>query len=136
VTIQRIPVGAQSVVWIGPGLLDEAAKYLESPSGRFFLFSCANAGAAADAVRRALAGRLLACDGGSRELGCGTRGGFLQRRWLACCSFILHGAGVGLRRRGNLELRSAAALMRFVPHALICPKPPSALRALEDETHQ
>ena len=58
-TIQRIPVGAQSVVWIGPDLLDEAAKYLESPSGRFFLFSCANAGAAADTVRRALAGRLL-----------------------------------------------------------------------------
>lgn len=57
--VQRIPAGAQSVVWIGPGLLGEAAKYLESPSGRFVLFSSGNARAAADAVRGALAGRIL-----------------------------------------------------------------------------
>ncbi len=58
-TIERIPVGSDSTVWIGRGLLGDAAKYLHSPSGRFVLFSAANAGAAADAVRHALAGRLF-----------------------------------------------------------------------------
>lgn len=58
-TIQRIPVGTDSTVFLGAGLLPDAAKYLESPSGRFLLFASPNAGAAASAVRRALAGRVL-----------------------------------------------------------------------------
>lgn len=58
-TVQRIPAGAQSVVWLGPGLLGDAAKYLESPSGRFVLFSSGNARGAAGAVRGALAGRIF-----------------------------------------------------------------------------
>ena len=58
-TIERIPVGRDSVVHIGPGLLASAGDYLTSPSGRFVLFASPNAGAAAEAVRRALVGRLL-----------------------------------------------------------------------------
>jgi 3-dehydroquinate synthetase len=60
---RRIAVGsgdAASVVWIGAGLLSDAARYLVSPSGRFLLVSSAGARAPADGIRRALAGRILA----------------------------------------------------------------------------
>jgi 3-dehydroquinate synthase len=59
---RRIAVGsgdAASVLWIGAGLLADAARYLVSPSGRFLLVSSAGAREPADAVRRALAGRIL-----------------------------------------------------------------------------
>jgi 3-dehydroquinate synthase len=59
VTVERIAVGTDSTVYLGEGLLENAGRYLESPSGRFVLFSAAHARSAADAVRRALAGRLL-----------------------------------------------------------------------------
>lgn len=58
--IERIPVGSDSTVFLGSGLLVDAAKYLESPSGRFVLISSGNAAEAAGAIRRALAGRLFA----------------------------------------------------------------------------
>lgn len=58
-TAERIPVGADSVVSLGSGLLADAAKHLESPSGRFLLFSSPNARGAAAALRRALSVRLL-----------------------------------------------------------------------------
>lgn len=58
-SIERIPVGSDSTVFIGAGLLADASAYLTSPSGRFLLFSSPNAGAAASSVRQALAGRLL-----------------------------------------------------------------------------
>src|SRR5207253_2779930 len=51
---------AASAVWIGRGLLDDAGSLLVSPSGRFVLVSSGNAGQPAEAVRRSLAGRLLA----------------------------------------------------------------------------
>ena len=60
---RRIAVGsgdAASVLWIGAGLLAEAAGYLVSPSGRFLLVSSAGARGPADGIRRALAGRILA----------------------------------------------------------------------------
>ncbi|HEV2063699.1 MAG TPA: 3-dehydroquinate synthase family protein [Thermoanaerobaculia bacterium] len=59
-SVERIPVGSDSTVFLGAGLLADAATYLESPSGRFVLISSRNAGEAAGAIRRALAGRLLA----------------------------------------------------------------------------
>ncbi len=58
--IERIPVGSDSTVFLGAGLLSDAAKYLESPSGRFVLISAGNASGAAGAIRRALGARLLA----------------------------------------------------------------------------
>jgi 3-dehydroquinate synthase len=69
-TIQRIPVGSESTVLIGPALLSDAARHLQSPSGRFLLFASPNASAAAAAVRRALSGRLLVdetCDDREEE---------------------------------------------------------------------
>ena len=62
-TPERIPIrvgAAESVVWVGSGLLDEAASRLESPSGRYVLVSSAGSGATADRIRSALSGRLLA----------------------------------------------------------------------------
>jgi len=59
---ERIPIGggpAESTAWVGSGLLQDAARYLLSASGRFLLVSPPSARAAADAIRRALAGRLL-----------------------------------------------------------------------------
>jgi 3-dehydroquinate synthase len=58
-TVERIPVGTDSTVYLGPELLSNAAEYLVSPSGRFLLFSSPNAGATASAIRRALGSRLL-----------------------------------------------------------------------------
>ncbi|MDQ5858553.1 MAG: 3-dehydroquinate synthase, partial [Acidobacteriota bacterium] len=62
-TAERIPirVGAtESVVWVGSGLLDDAASRLVSPSGRYVLVSSAGSRATADRVRGALSGSLLA----------------------------------------------------------------------------
>ena len=62
-TPERIPirVGAtESVVWVGSGLLDDAASRLESPSGRYVLVSSAGSRATADRIRNALSGKLLA----------------------------------------------------------------------------
>lgn len=58
--VERIAVGPDSAVFIGAGLLADAATYLESPSGRFVLISSVNAGEAAGAIRRALKDRLIA----------------------------------------------------------------------------
>jgi 3-dehydroquinate synthase len=63
VTPERIPVrsgAAESVVWVGSGLLEAAATHLESPSGRFLLVSAKGSRAAADRIRAALSGSLLA----------------------------------------------------------------------------
>jgi 3-dehydroquinate synthetase len=63
VTPERIPIrsgAAESVVWVGSELLDEAAARLVSPSGRFVLVSSEGARATADRIRGALSGRLLA----------------------------------------------------------------------------
>jgi 3-dehydroquinate synthase len=54
------PSAADTRIWIAPGLLEEAGQRLFSPSGRFVLVSCLAAREPADAVRRCLAGRLLA----------------------------------------------------------------------------
>jgi 3-dehydroquinate synthase len=59
---RRIAVGsgdAASVLWIGAGLLSEAARYLVSPSGRFLLVSSRGAREPAGRIRQALAGRIL-----------------------------------------------------------------------------
>ena len=59
---ERIPVGggpSESTAWVGSGLLRDAGDYLVSPSGRFLLVSAPSAAAAAEPIRRALAGRLL-----------------------------------------------------------------------------
>ncbi|MDQ2870428.1 MAG: 3-dehydroquinate synthase [Acidobacteriota bacterium] len=60
--LRHIPAGSGNVstdLWIGPGLLDAAASRLVSPSGRFLLVTSAGPRAAAQRIRRALAGRLL-----------------------------------------------------------------------------
>src|SRR5439155_27231072 len=60
---RRIAIGsgdAAGLLWIGPGLISEASRYLVSPSGRFLLVSSAGARGPADGIRRALAGRILA----------------------------------------------------------------------------
>lgn len=54
------PRSAQTQIWIGPGLLEEAGRRLFSPSGRFLLVSPPPARLAADSVRRALGTRLFA----------------------------------------------------------------------------
>ncbi|MGE5276048.1 MAG: 3-dehydroquinate synthase family protein [Acidobacteriota bacterium] len=54
------PESADTRIWIGPGLLEEAGPRLFSASGRFLLVSPPAARAAADAVRRSLGRRLLA----------------------------------------------------------------------------
>lgn len=62
-TPERIPVrsgAAESVVWVGSGLLDDAAARLVSPSGRFVLVSSEGSRATADRIRGALSGPLLA----------------------------------------------------------------------------
>ena len=59
--MDRIDVGApgESVLWIGRGLLPDAAPRLTSPSGRFFLAFPASAAAPVEAVRRGLGGRVF-----------------------------------------------------------------------------
>ena len=57
--IRRVEAGADSAVWIGAGLLERAAEYLFSPSGRFLLVSSAGPRAAAARVRERLSDRLL-----------------------------------------------------------------------------
>ena len=59
-TVERIPVGSDSTVFLGAGLLADAARYLESPSGRFVLISSGNAADATGVIRRALGGSVLA----------------------------------------------------------------------------
>jgi 3-dehydroquinate synthase len=59
-TVERIECGADSVVYLGQGLLPEASRHLVSASGRFVLFWSPNAGAAAEAIRRSVSGRLVA----------------------------------------------------------------------------
>jgi 3-dehydroquinate synthetase len=59
VSPRPIAAGAESVAWIGAGLLEGAGEHLASPSGRFLLVTCAGAAAAAGRVRRALSGRLI-----------------------------------------------------------------------------
>jgi len=54
------PSAAGTDVWIGAGLLDDAASRLVSPSGRFLLVSSAGPRATADRLRGALSGRLFA----------------------------------------------------------------------------
>jgi 3-dehydroquinate synthase len=49
----------RSVIWIGRGVLSEAAGRLESPSGRFFLIAPAGVGEAAGRAREALGERLF-----------------------------------------------------------------------------
>ena len=61
-TAERIAIAAgetESVVWLGQGLLTEAASRLVSPSGRFLLVSSKSARAPANALRSELSGRLL-----------------------------------------------------------------------------
>lgn len=62
---RRIAAGApgrswDSILWIGAGLLEAAARYLVSPSGRFVLVSSAGARAPAEKIRGGLAGRIVA----------------------------------------------------------------------------
>jgi 3-dehydroquinate synthase len=59
---RRIAVGSgdgASVLWIGAGLLLDAARYLVSPSGRFVVVSSAGSRGPAEKIRAALAGRVL-----------------------------------------------------------------------------
>jgi 3-dehydroquinate synthase len=59
---RRIAIGSgasASAAWIGTGLLTEAGRYLESPSGRFLLVSSKGARVPAERVRGVLAGRVL-----------------------------------------------------------------------------
>jgi 3-dehydroquinate synthase len=51
--------GIEGNVWIGPGLLRTADRFLVSPSGRFLLFSSSAAEAAAAPIRAALGPRLI-----------------------------------------------------------------------------
>ncbi len=53
-------LGADTRIWIGPGVLEEAGERLFSSSGRFVLASTAAAHLAAETVRRALGRRILA----------------------------------------------------------------------------
>lgn len=60
---ERIPIrsgATESVVWVGSGLLDDAAARFASQSGRFLLVSSAGARAPAERIRAALSGRLIA----------------------------------------------------------------------------
>lgn len=60
---ERIPISGpplESTAWVGVGLLAQAARYLVSGSGRFFLAAAPSAAAAAQPIRRALGARLLA----------------------------------------------------------------------------
>src|SRR5262249_5042830 len=62
---RRLAAGAdagawESILWIGTGLMARCADYLVSPSGRFILVFSAGSKAAADEVKAALAGRILA----------------------------------------------------------------------------
>lgn len=62
-TPERISIrvgAAESVVWIGSGLIHDAAARLVSRSGRYLLVSSAGSRASADRIRDALSGRLLA----------------------------------------------------------------------------
>jgi 3-dehydroquinate synthase len=60
---RRIAIGSgetESVLWIGAGLLSASRQYLDSPSGRFLLVTCAGARQPAQRIRAALSGRILA----------------------------------------------------------------------------
>jgi 3-dehydroquinate synthase len=62
IAIRRMTVRAgagRSVVWMGRGVISEAAGRLASPSGRFFLVAPASVGKAAGRVRDALGDRLF-----------------------------------------------------------------------------
>ncbi len=52
--IDRIDIGAESVAWIGLGLLARSSSYLISPSGRFLLVSSPGAQAPANLLRDTL----------------------------------------------------------------------------------
>lgn len=59
---ERIDIGAgeaESVVWLGTGLLEQSAARLFAASGRFLLVSAAGSRAATARLREALAGRVL-----------------------------------------------------------------------------
>jgi 3-dehydroquinate synthase len=57
---EAIPVGDDgSLIWVGSGLLRDAARLLVSPSGRYLLVAPASAASAAQPIREALAGRIL-----------------------------------------------------------------------------
>jgi 3-dehydroquinate synthase len=58
--IERITAG-DGTIWVGEGLLRDAARYLASPSGRFFLAGPRSAQAASDPIRKAL-GRAIVLD--------------------------------------------------------------------------
>ena len=60
---ERIPISGpphESTAWVGAGLLEDAARLLYSPSGRFLLAATPAARTAAATVRRALGERVLA----------------------------------------------------------------------------
>ncbi|MFN2385595.1 MAG: 3-dehydroquinate synthase family protein [Thermoanaerobaculia bacterium] len=60
--IRRLTVRAgagRSVIWIGRGVISEAARRLNSPSGRFLLIAPVGAAEAAGRVREALSGRVF-----------------------------------------------------------------------------
>ncbi|HYX19595.1 MAG TPA: hypothetical protein VFA98_01975, partial [Thermoanaerobaculia bacterium] len=60
---ERIPVSGpphDSTAWVGAGILENAAGYLRSPSGRFLLAAAPAARAATAVVRRALGAAVLA----------------------------------------------------------------------------
>ncbi len=55
---RRIACGG-GTIWVGEGVLADAARYLQSPSGRYLLVAPASARATTDAIRAALPGALL-----------------------------------------------------------------------------
>jgi len=62
VTVERVALRVgddESVIWLGRGLLEEAADRFVSPSGRFLLVSSGAARSAADRLRPALASSLI-----------------------------------------------------------------------------
>jgi 3-dehydroquinate synthetase len=60
--VERIRVSGEpheSVAWVGAGLLEDAARYLHSPSGRFVLVGPRSAETGLAPIRRALGSRVL-----------------------------------------------------------------------------
>ena len=60
---ERIPISGlptESTAWVGAGVLDDAGRYLFSPSGRFVVAGARSADAALGPIRRALSARVLA----------------------------------------------------------------------------
>ena len=55
---ERIEAG-DGTIWVGEGLLRDAARYLVSPSGRFLLIAPRSARVASDAIRSALGGAVI-----------------------------------------------------------------------------